>query len=233
LAAAALQTALAREQVLRHEKSELLHRQDILAREFEHRLANSLQLVAGMLTLQGCTASTAEAAAQLCAAARRVNAIKTVHCRLHSVDRQERVEFKTYLEGLRGDLSGLLFHDPSSRAVIVQSAALEIPTRLGVPLGFIVAELITNACRHTKGDIAVRLEPATSESHSLSVSDDGPGPPTGFDPANSKGFGMKIILLLVKQIGGELSVFPGDDGRGTRFAITFRTAGAKIAAAYA
>jgi hypothetical protein len=36
---------------------------------------------------------------------------------------------------------------------------------------------------------------------------------------------MKIILLLVKQIGGELNEFPGDGGRGARFTVTFRTAG--------
>jgi two-component sensor histidine kinase len=223
LVAAALQAALAREQALRLERSELLRRQDCLMQEFEHRLGNSLQLVAGMLTLQGCTAATAEAAAQLSAASRRVNAIKTVHSRLHAFDRQERVEFRNYLEGLCGDLSGLLFHDPSSRAIIVQSAELEMPTTLGVPLGFIVAELITNACKHTKGDIAVRLEPAPLESHSLSVLDDGPGLPADFDPASSAGLGMKIILLLVKQIGGDLNVFPGDGGRGARFTITFRT----------
>ena len=132
---------------------------------------------------------------------------------------------RRYLEGLCDDLSGLLFHDPSSRAVFVQSVELDISTAVGIPLGFIVAELITNACKYGKGDIAVRLEPATPESHSLSVLDDGPGLPVGFDATSSKGPGMKIILLLVKQIGGELNVFPGDGGRGARFTVTIRTAG--------
>jgi two-component sensor histidine kinase len=60
-------------------------------------------------------------------------------------------------------------------------------------------------------------------SHSLSVLDDGPGLPTGFDPAKSKGLGMKIIKLLVRQIDGELHIFRGGYCCGARFTITFRS----------
>jgi hypothetical protein len=49
----------------------------------------------------------------------------------------------------------------------------------------------------------------------------GPGLPEGFDPADSKGLGMKIIASLVKQIGGKLQVAPGEDGRGARFTVIF------------
>jgi Cyclic nucleotide-binding domain len=58
--------------------------------------------------------------------------------------------------------------------------------------------------------------PTPTIGHSLSVSDDGPGLPKGFDPARSKGLGMKIIATLVKQIGGALLIAPGEEGHGTR-----------------
>ena len=45
--------------------------------------------------------------------------------------------------------------------------------------------------------------------------------PAGFKPEDSKGFGMKIVLSLVQQIRGTLSVLPGDNGRGTCFLIKF------------
>jgi two-component sensor histidine kinase len=48
-----------------------------------------------------------------------------------------------------------------------------------------------------------------------------PGPPEGSDPAAGKGLGMKIIRSLVDQIGGELRIGRGDDGRGTRFTVLF------------
>jgi two-component system, sensor histidine kinase PdtaS len=221
---AALQAALLREEALLREKNDLLRRQETLAQEFEHRLFNSLQLVSALLTLQCRTATTPEAAEQLSLAARRVGAVGRVHCRLHLLDNQDRVEFRQYLQGLCDDLAGLLFDDPASRSIVVESANFEISTAQGIPLGFIVNELITNATKYAKGNITVRIETTTPANHSLSVLDDGPGLPPGFDPKNSKGLGMKIILLLVKQIGGELHFFPGDNGCGTRFTITFSSA---------
>jgi two-component system, sensor histidine kinase PdtaS len=221
---AALQAAHAREEALQLEKSELLRRQDILAKEFEHRLVNSLQVVSSLLTLQCRTATTPEAVAQLRVAARRVDAVGRVHCRLHLLDHQERVEFKHYLEDLCDDLARLHFHEPSSRSIVVQCSNFEIPTALGIPLGFIVNELITNATKYAKGNITVRIKSTTAENHSLSVSDGGAGLPAGFDPAKSNGLGMKIVQSLVKQIGGEFHILPGGDGCGARFTITFCTA---------
>jgi two-component system, sensor histidine kinase PdtaS len=216
----ALQTALAREEALLHEKHEILRRQDAQAQEFEHRLLNSLQLISGMLTMQ-CRTATPEAAAQLSVAARRVSAVGRVHCQLHRLDHEERVEFREYLQGLCDNLGSLLFDHPPGRAIIVQSPIFEISTTLGIPLGFIVNELVTNATKYTVGDVTVRVETATPGRHSLSVMDEGPGLPAGFDPADGEGLGMKIIELLVKQIGGELCIFPGDGDVGTRFMVTF------------
>jgi two-component system, sensor histidine kinase PdtaS len=92
-----------------------------------------------------------------------------------------------------------------------------------IPLGFIVNEMITNSAKYAGGNIIVRLEAHPSLGHSLSVLDEGPGLPAGFDPTKSKGLGMKIVLALVKQIGGELKIAPGANGRGSRFTVTFCT----------
>jgi two-component system, sensor histidine kinase PdtaS len=218
---AKLQAALAREQTLIREKREQSKRQIMLAQEFEHRLLNGLQLIASLLSLQSRTAATPEATAQLIIAARRVAALGRVHHRLHLLDHQENVEFKRYLQHLCDDLAGLLFQEQSNCAIMLESADAEIPTEFAVPLGFIVNELITNSTKHATGNIIVRFETKSLARYSLSVSDNGPGLPIGFDPACSKGLGMKIVLSLVKQIGGELCILPGDNGRGARFTVAF------------
>ena len=92
---------------------------------------------------------------------------------------------------------------------------------MAIPLGFIVNELITNSAKYAEGHVTVRIEATSPTDRSLSVVDDGPGLPAGFKPADSKGLGMKIVLSLVKQIGGELHILPGDNGRGTRFKVSF------------
>jgi two-component sensor histidine kinase len=218
---AQLKTALAREDALLREKGDLLQRQDMMALEFEHRLLNSLQLIVNLLWLQSRAATTPEVAAQLNIAANRVAALGRVHRQLHLLDHQEKVEFKQYIQHLCEDLSGLLFQEGAKHVIVLEGASIEIPTALGIPLGFIVNELITNSAKYAKGTITVRLGTASTGSHSLSVSDDGPGLPAEFDPACSRGLGMKIIQSLVKQIGGELHIAPGDDDRGACFTVTF------------
>jgi two-component sensor histidine kinase len=216
---AELQAALVREMVLQQEKHELSQRQVMLAQEFEHRLINGLQLIVSLLSLQSRTATTPEAADQLTIAARRVASLGRVHRRLHLLDHQDHVEFKEYLQHLCEDLSGLLFQEGSGYAIVVEGAKAEIPTTMAIPLGFIVNELITNSAKYAAGHITVRIEATSPADRSLSVMDDGPGLPAGFKPADSKGLGMKIVLSLVQQIGGELHIIPR--GSGTRFMVKF------------
>jgi len=218
---AELLAARAREAALLREKQDLSQRQVMLAQEFEHRLLNGLQLIVSLLSLQSRAASTPEVAVQLTIAARRVTALGRVHRQLHLLDHQDNVEFKEYLQHLCEDLSGLLLQEGTGCALVVEGADCEIPTELAIPVGIIVNELITNSVKYAKGNITVRVETTSPACHALSVSDDGPGLPAGFDPVKSKGLGMKIVLSLVKQIGGELHILAGDNGRGAHFRVTF------------
>jgi len=217
---AELRALRAHEKELLREKADLLERQDLLAREFEHRLINSLQLITSLLSMQSRAAGSVEAAAQLAVAAGRVAAFGRVHRRLHLLDHQRSVDFRQYLHDLCSDLSALLFQDGAARALVVTGADVKLPTALGIPLGFIVTELITNSVKYAEGDISVRLETSAAV-HSLSVADDGPGLPTEFDPARGRGLGMKIIRSLVERIGGTLQIARGAGGRGTRIAVAF------------
>ena len=219
---AELTAALAREQELLREQSALSQRQEMMAEEFEHRLVNSLQVIVSLLSLQSRAATTVEAAAQLTIAAERVAAFGRVHRCLHLLDHQKSVEFKKYLRHLCDDLSDLLFPRGAGRAVVVTGTNVELPAALGIPLGFIVSELITNSSKYARGDITVRME-RSGTAHLLSVADGGTGLPADFSPDNSKGLGIKIVQTLVKQIGGILQFAPGDDGRGTRVTVTFRS----------
>jgi two-component sensor histidine kinase len=144
-----------------------------------------------------------------------------VHRRLHLLDHEDKVQFKPYLQSLCEDLSDLLLQDGAGYAIVVDGDNVEIPTAFAIPLGFIVNELITNSAKYAQGNITVRFKATLAGQFALTVLDDGPGLPTGFDAVRCKGLGMKIVLSLVKQIGGELHILPGDNGRGTRFTVTF------------
>ena len=104
----------------------------------------------------------------------------------------------------------------SSRAVEAR-----LPGATAIPLSLIANELITNAAKHGRGAITVRLEALPQGGHVLSVCNDGPALPQGFDPAAGAGLGMKIVLALVEQIGGKLQIDRCGQCQGMRFAVAF------------
>jgi len=216
-----LRASLAREQALRDDKHDLSQRQSMLAQEFEHRLTNGLQLIAGTLELQSRTMTTPEASIQLSIAARRIDALGSIHHRLHLLNQSAPVELKQCLVSLCDDLSMLLFPNRTDYTIVVEGAKVEVASSLASPLGLIATELITNSMKHVNGNITVRTEKLGLNTYSLSVLDDGPGLPAGYEATKSKGLGMKLILHFVKQIGGDLQIIPRDNGHRTCFTVTF------------
>ena len=152
---------------------------------------------------------------QLTAAADRIAAVGRIHHRVHSFDRVEIFEIKQYLDDLCRDFSMMLSSGCPARVVVAEGIEIKLPAVTAIPLGFIANELITNAVKYGTGRITVSLEPDPEKGYALSVSNDGPGLPEGFDPADRKGLGMRIIRSLVKQIGGELRIGRDDKNQGT------------------
>ena len=187
--ASELQASLSREEALRDEKRKLSQRQGILAQELEHRVANGLQLIASSLVLQSRAMTTAEASVQLGVAARRIHALGSVHHRLLLLNQPAKVEFRQYLIALCDDLAGLLFQSRTDHAIVVEGTKVEIPSSLANPLGLIATELITNSVKHANGNITVRIEKTALDAYSMSVLDDGPGPPLDLRLPKAKGWG--------------------------------------------
>jgi len=218
--AADLRAALAREQALIATIADLRNRHELQIREMNHRLSNGLQSIASLLSSQSRLA-TPEAAAQLSIAVSRIVAFGQANRRLHLLDHRDRVEFSGYLAHLCADLSALLLWQQPGCAIAIEALPLELPTVTAIPLSFIVTELVTNAVKYAAGTVTVRLQALAPGRFALSVSDRGPGLPAGFDPATSKGLGMRIVQSLVQQIGGQLLISAGKDGRGACFAVRF------------
>jgi two-component system, sensor histidine kinase PdtaS len=216
-----LRDALAQSEARLLQKDQLIQRQELLSRESDHRLLNDLQMTISLLSLQGRASTNAEVAAQLAVAANRVSMIARIHHRLHSYHGVQEVDFKGFLEDLGRDFSAMLSSNERSAQVVVEAIEINLPAATAIPLGFIVCELIANAAKYGNGRIAISLHRDPAYGYALSVSNDGPALPEGFDPGASKGLGMKIIRSFANQIGGELRIGRGDDGQGARFTILF------------
>ena len=218
-----LSESLARERLLVEQKDELIRHKDLLNRESDHRLMNGLQMVTSLLSMQSRVTQDKEAAAQLRIASNRVATIGSVHRSLHALDHIDSVNLTAYLEDLCRDIAGMLGGgEGGGNSLSVEGAPLKVRSITGIPLGFIVSEMVTNSAKYGAGKIVVRVAADAGDGNTVSVSDCGAGLPKGFDPTQSKGLGLRIILSLVNQIGGQLRFSAGDDDRGTRFTVGFR-----------
>jgi two-component system, sensor histidine kinase PdtaS len=215
-----LRQAHVRDEALLRQKDGLIQQQELSSKESDHRLLNDLQMIVSLLSLQSRASVNAEVVSQLAVAANRVATIARVHQRLHSLDGVRTVAFKRYLEEFCRDFSTMVSSEERpEQVIVVEGIEIELPAVSAIPLSFIVNELITNAAKYGNGRIAVRLEPNPGKGYALSVSNDGPALPEGFDPAACKGLGMSIIRSLVERIDGELKIGRGDNNQGTRFTV--------------
>lgn len=202
------------------QKDLALQRSSLMAKEIDHRVMNSLQLVAGLLSLQGRGVGDAGISEQLAFAANRVNAIAQVHRHIYLSEGLESVESREYLQRLCQDLGAILKSE-----IHVEAMEVDVLTAQVIPLGLMVNELVTNAAKHGGGEITVSFGHGGAGNYRLQVSDQGPGLPPGFDPMAGKSLGMKVITSLVKQLGGELT-FGAGDTVGARFTVLFPIQGA-------
>jgi two-component sensor histidine kinase len=200
----------------RHERrlKAAVERQGILLKEIHHRVKNSLQLVASLLTLQAGEGADPELDRQLKDAAGRVLAIARAHERLYKNDDITKLDLGDYLRDVCRDLEGSF----SGCSIEVSVAdGIRVATDRAVPLALIVTELFTNAAKHafpgqTKCTVRVVLVRRGDDHLMLTVSDDGVGLPPSFNLQESKSLGMRIVRAFASQLGAQLALHPRERG---------------------
>ncbi|MDO9337531.1 MAG: histidine kinase dimerization/phosphoacceptor domain -containing protein [Caulobacter sp.] len=189
-------------------------RSEMLGREIDHRVMNSLQFVSGLLSMQAKMAGDSEAARQLDLAAARVNTVARVHRHFYLDEAVETTSALAYAQRLLADLSDVI----APCTVTATGDRTPIPTTLIMAFGLVINELVTNAAKHGAQRIQVRISPSGGGVR-IEVEDDGPGLPADFDPAARKGLGMRVLRSLVDQHAGAFSFSNGSHG-GSLFTAT-------------
>ena len=192
-----------------------LSQANIMAREIDHRVMNSLQFVSAMLQLQRRTAQHPEVASQLSVAANRVTAVARVHRHFHVDPSISSTPALGFLQRLCADLATIL-----EVRISVEGDDGLLPTTSIQPLGLLTNELVTNAAKHGAGKITLAF--SIGDMCKFVVCDEGEGLPQGFDPRTSSiGLGMKVVETLVQQLHGSLSVSVNPAGQGACFTVMF------------
>lgn len=180
----------------------LLDHQQSLLREVNHRVKNSLQLVASMLRLQAASAES-EATKQLLASAQgRVMAIARAHERLYKTAEFADLDLGVYLREVGADLyDGAIHFDVEE--------GIRIATDRAIPLALLVTELATNSKKYAypgqeTGPIWVRLASQPNNRLEVTVVDEGVGFPENFDPSATRGLGMRLVRAFAQRLDATL-----------------------------
>jgi two-component sensor histidine kinase len=213
-AANILGMAIERQRYERHLKA-ALDRHQVLLKEINHRVKNSLQIVSSMLHLQASTADNEGHSAQLAEASSRVSAIGRAYERLAYDDAEiENIDLSTYLQTVCADA---ITSSSNCKLHFDGAHGIRLGADCAISLALIVNELVTNAAKYAfqdrhEGHIYVRLARQDANTALVSVRDDGIGLPPNFDLSTSKGLGMRIVTALAKQLGAGITRTPQVDG---------------------
>jgi two-component sensor histidine kinase len=192
-----------------------LEHQQVLLQEINHRVKNSLQLVAGMLRLQA--GDDPHLGERLQEASSRIMAIGRAHDRLYRSPQVEKIEMSGYLSDICEDLKQVT---PNCDVLFDASAQVFVNTDKAINLALVVTELVTNAARHaypngTRGPIRTRLGRVDGNVARISVRDEGLGLGPDFEVTKGNGFGMRLVNALAKQTHGQFRIVRHP--RGTEF----------------
>ena len=188
-----------------------VERNQLLLKEVNHRVNNSLALVASMLHLKSATVS-AEVKVHLDEASSRIAAIARAHQRLYQTEMFEKIDLGPYIEDICQSFSESL---PDCALHVRAESGIEIPLDQAIPVALFVNELITNSAKygHPNSRCEVWIEVTQTDFKvSVSVRDEGVGLPPNFEATSRKGLGMRLINAFAAQLGGNLEIRRHDPG---------------------
>jgi two-component sensor histidine kinase len=198
----------------------------VLLEELEHRVGNSLQIIAAIILMKSRMVTSEETRLQLQDAHKRVISVAAVQKHLHATGSAGPVEMAPYLTQLCDSLKTSMIGDYRPTTLKVISDAGTVTSREAVSLGLIVTELILNALKHAFTDnrserqIAVGFAVA-GMNWKLSVTDNGIGAPVGVFAQSKSGLGTSIVNALAQQLEARVDVVSGPQG--TSVSVTHAT----------
>lgn len=201
--------------VAEEQKDALVRDKQVLLQELQHRVANSLQIIASVLMQSARRVQSAETRLHLHDAHSRVMSIAMLQKQL-AITELKSVDLRTYFTDLCRTISASMVGDPERLTLEAVVDDTTTNSDMSVSMGLIVTELVINAIKHAFPDQAgggkIIVSFAADEGGwLLSVSDNGAGRPAGVE-RGKPGLGTGIVEALSKQLDASVTVVDADPG---------------------
>jgi two-component sensor histidine kinase len=211
----AIENALEQEKLKRQNEEaqrqvvEARDRAELLLKEVNHRVANSLAIVSSFVHMQAQAMNDPAAREMMRDTQARIGAIAGVHKRLYTSTDVRMVDVNAYLGSLVEELATPLDLGGTRLLFVPAAAAIEIATDKAVSIGVIVTELLTNASKYAyasdhRGEIRVRVKAESNRMLEVAVEDDGVGW-NGSGEIRGSGVGSRIIRAMTQSLHAELA----------------------------
>ena len=202
-------------------------RAELLLTEVNHRVANSLTLVAALVKLQANAVKDHAAREALDETEARIHAIASVHKRLYGSDDVRVVALDEYLSGLLDQLAVSMREKGLGASLRYELEPVSMPTDASINLGVVVTEWVTNAFKYAypdrSGEIRVRLKQLADERAELVVDDDGVGR-SDDSPAKGTGLGTRIAKAMATTMRADIQYLGRKPGTTARLIFPLRAA---------
>jgi two-component sensor histidine kinase len=211
---------------LEREKDELLRQKGVLLDEVQHRVANSLQIIASIIMMKALSVESEDTRRHLHDAHTRVISVAAVQQHLHASAAVGSMEMQPYLTKLCDALAHSMIGEDQSISLKVLGTGGIATCRNAESLGLIVTEVVINALKHAfnahtkNGQITVSYEVSGTD-WKLSIADNGSGKPDGVFAQPKSGLGTGIVKALAKQLDSQVVTVSGRNG--TTVSVTHAT----------
>jgi len=195
-------------------KDDLLREKAILLQEVQHRVANSLQIIASVILQSARNVNSEETRLHLTDAHNRVMSVAALQHEL-SESRLGAVELRAYFKKLCESIGASMIRDHDQLVLEVKADDSKCEADVSVSLGLIVTELVINCLKHAfpgrrPGKIEVGYN-SRGPNWTLSVADNGVGMPTDTG-SSTPGLGTGIVEALAHQLNARVQVADAHPG---------------------
>ena len=193
----------------------LLEQKELLLEEMQHRIGNSLQIIASILMLKARSVQSEDSRSHLKDAHARVMSVVAVQELLQPGAWGERIPVGPYLSNLCAKLAQSMIG--STRDIVLEASANggALLSKEVVSIGLIVTESVINALKHafpfvtSSGRIAVSYE-ERGDGWTLIIADNGCGMPSAASaPSTKPGLGTSIVTALADQLAARVNIASG------------------------
>jgi two-component sensor histidine kinase len=184
--------------------------------EANHRIANSLSMVAGLVRLQASSIGSRsspidkeEVRAILAELGGRVDAVARLHRRLAANPAEKAIDLGEYLRDISVAVVAALSSNRDIRLHFNCDEHFVLPPERVLSIGFIVVELVTNAVKYAHpagvpGEINIACSRGVDGTITVEVSDDGVGLPEGLDPMSADSSGLRLVRSVAERLSARV-----------------------------